>query len=319
MKLKEIYETALKMGIKADPRGKKGIEKLLARNKEQYKDLKPDEKELFDQDKLSNPYADSRILVGDPEMEVTGILTGIDLEVQEILLADRLNQKGKKINLLLAHHPEGKALATLSDVMAMQADVWANQGVPVNVGDVLISKRMRDVFRALQPVNHNRAIDAARLLGFAFMCVHTPADNLVTSYLQKLINEKEPYLVKDIMKILKEIPEYKQATQIGNAPMILVGDGEKRVGKVLVDMTGGTEGPAEALEKLSQAGVGTLVGMHLKDELRKKAEDNQLNVVLGGHIASDAIGLNHFLDKIEEKGVEIIPCSGLYRVRRSQR
>jgi len=156
-------------------------------------------------------------------------------------------------------------------------------------------------------------------LGFAFMCVHTPADNLVTSYLQKLINEKEPYLVKDIMKILKEIPEYKQATQIGNAPMILVGDGEKRVGKVLVDMTGGTEGPAEALEKLSQAGVGTLVGMHLKDELRKKAEDNQLNVVLGGHIASDAIGLNHFLDKIEEKGVEIIPCSGLYRVRRSQR
>jgi len=319
MKLKEIYETALKMGIKADPRGKKGIEKLLARNKEQYKDLKPDEKELFDQDKLTNPYADSRILVGDPEMEVTGILTGIDLEVQEILLADRLNQKGKKINLLLAHHPEGKALATLSDVMAMQADVWANQGVPVNVGDVLISKRMRDVFRALQPVNHNRAIDAARLLGFAFMCVHTPADNLVTSYLQKLINEKEPYLVKDIMKILKEIPEYKQATQIGNAPMILVGDGEKRVGKVLVDMTGGTEGPAEALEKLSQAGVGTLVGMHLKDELRKKAEDNQLNVVLGGHIASDAIGLNHFLDKIEEKGVEIIPCSGLYRVRRSQR
>ena len=317
MKLKEIYETALKMGIKADPRGKKGIEKLLARNKEQYKDLKPDEKELFDQDKLSNPYADSRILVGDPEMEVSGILTGIDLEVQEILLADRLNQKGKKINLLLAHHPEGKALATLSDVMAMQADVWANQGVPVNVGDVLISKRMRDVFRALQPVNHNRAIDAARLLGFAFMCVHTPADNLVTSYLQKLINEKEPYLVKDIMKILKEIPEYKQATQIGNAPMILVGDGEKRVGKVLVDMTGGTEGPAEALEKLSQAGVGTLVGMHLKDELRKKAEDNQLNVVLGGHIASDAIGLNHFLDKIEEKGVEIIPCSGLYRVRRS--
>ena len=317
MKLKEIYETALKMGIKADPRGKKGIEKLLARNKEQYKDLKPDEKELFDQDKLSNPYADSRILVGDPEMEVTGILTGIDLEVQEILLADRLNQKGKKINLLLAHHPEGKALATLSDVMAMQADVWANQGVPVNVGDVLISKRMRDVFRALQPVNHNRAIDAARLLGFAFMCVHTPADNLVTSYLQKLINEKEPYLIKDIMKILKEIPEYKQATQIGNAPMILVGDGEKRVGKVLVDMTGGTEGPAEALEKLSQAGVGTLVGMHLKDELRKKAEDNQLNVVLGGHIASDAIGLNHFLDKIEEKGVEIIPCSGLYRVRRS--
>ena len=317
MKLKEIYETALKMGIKADPRGKKGIEKLLARNKEQYKDLKPDEKELFDQDKLSNPYADSRILVGDPEMEVTGILTGIDLEVQEILLADRLNQKGKKINLLVAHHPEGKALATLSDVMAMQADVWANQGVPVNVGDVLISKRMRDVFRALQPVNHNRAIDAARLLGFAFMCVHTPADNLVTSYLQKLINEKEPYLIKDIMKILKEIPEYKQATQIGNAPMILVGDGEKRVGKVLVDMTGGTEGPAEALEKLSQAGVGTLVGMHLKDELRKKAEDNQLNVVLGGHIASDAIGLNHFLDKIEEKGVEIIPCSGLYRVRRS--
>ena len=33
MKLKDLYALAVKMGIEADPRGKAGVEKLLARRK----------------------------------------------------------------------------------------------------------------------------------------------------------------------------------------------------------------------------------------------------------------------------------------------
>lgn len=33
-------------------------------------------------------------------------------------------------------------------------------------------------------------------------------------------------------------------------------------------------------------------------------------------IAFDSLGMNLFLDKIEEKGIKIVPCSGLIRVRR---
>ncbi|MDP3014712.1 MAG: hypothetical protein Q8M92_10745, partial [Candidatus Subteraquimicrobiales bacterium] len=283
MRLKEIYELAIKMGVEADPRGEKEVKKALSRVKESYKKMKEEDKEFFDLEKLTNPYSDTRILYGETETEIRVILVGIDMEAQEIILADRLREKGEKVDLVLAHHPEGKSLANLPDVMAMQADLWGKQGVPVNIGDVLIDKRMKEVFRSLMPVNHQRAVDVARLLDIAFMNVHTPTDNLVTSYLQKLLDEKKPYTVGDVIAELKKIPEYKEAAKNGVGPTILVGDGSKRAGRIVVNMTGGTEGPEEVLEKLATAGVGTLVEMHMSDKLKEKAEANHINVIIAGH------------------------------------
>ncbi len=316
MKLGDIYSLAIELGIKNDPRGSEEIERVLAEAKKAHDKLEEKEKELFDVESLRNPFSDTRILVGDPEDEITGVLTGIDLEVQEVLLADRLRSAGEPVNMLLTHHPEGKALAALSDVMAMQADIWKKHGVPINIGDILIDARMKEVYRSLLPLNHNRSLDAARLLGLAFMSCHTPADNMVTSFVQTHLDEREPAKLKDVVDALLEIPEYRLAAMDKAGPMILVGDGSKRAGKVVVDMTGGTEGPEEAIAKLAEAGVGTLVQMHLSDKLRKKAEESKINVVIAGHIASDSIGLNLFLDKLEERGVVVKPCSGLYRVRR---
>lgn len=316
MKLGEIYSLAIELGIKNDPRGSEEIDRVLAEAKKAYDKLDDKEKELFDVESLRNPFSDTRILVGNPEDEITGVLTGIDLEVQEVLLADRLRSAGEPVNMLLTHHPEGKALAALSDVMAMQADIWKKHGVPINIGDILIDARMKEVYRTLLPLNHNRSLDAARLLGLAFMSCHTPADNMVTNFVQTHLDEREPAKLKDVVDALLEIPEYRQAAIDKAGPMILVGDGSKRAGKIVVDMTGGTEGPEEAIAKLAEAGVGTLVQMHLSDKLRKKAEDSKINVVIAGHVASDSIGLNLFLDKLEEQGVVVKPCSGLYRVKR---
>lgn len=317
MKLKEIYDLAVAMGIKDDPRGKKGVEKVLSQTKEEFEKLSEDDKKFFDEEKLKNPYSDTRILCGGPNSKVTGVLAGIDMEVEEVLLADRLRQKGRNIDLLLAHHPEGKALAALSEVMVMQADIWAKHGVPINIGDVLIDKRMKEVFRTLLPVNHQRAIDTARLLDFAFLSVHTPSDNLVTRYLQKQIDGKDFYTLQDLQKFLRSIPEYEAATLENAGPTILVGSPNKRAGKIIVEMTGGTEPPEESIKELAQAGVGTLVGMHMSNKLRKKAEEHHLNVVIGGHTASDAIGMNLFLDEIEKKGIHITVCSGLKRISRN--
>jgi len=35
-------------------------------------------------------------------------------------------------------------------------------------------------------------------------------------------------------------------------------------------------------------------------------------------MAADSIGANLFLDKLEKRGIEVIPCSGLIRVRRKK-
>ena len=63
-------------------------------------------------------------------------------------------------------------------------------------------------------------------------------------------------------------------------------------------MTGGTSGSKNIYEKLSQAGIGTIVGMHISEEHRKKAEENHVNVVIAGHISSDNLGLNLILDEL---------------------
>ena len=317
MQIKEIYRYVIEKGIEKDPRGAKVVRELLANEKKKYDELKAQEKEEFDLERLTNPYADTRILAGDPEKKVQRILTGVDIEVGEVLLADRLGQMGRPIDLLFAHHPEGKALAAMHDVMHLQEDILAAFGVPINVAESLMASRISEIKRVLMPINHNRAVDAAGLLGLPMLCAHTVADNQVTTYLQELINQEEPKTVGDLLKLLKAIPEYAQAQKINAGPEITLGSKEKRAGKVLVDMTGGTSGSEDAYEKLSQAGVGTIVGMHMSDKHRKQAEKHHMNVVIAGHIASDSLGMNLLLDGFEEQGIEIVCCSGLIRHKRA--
>src|SRR3989338_8420390 len=81
------------MGIDADPRGKKGVERHLARQKKILSELPKNKKQDFDRENLTNPYADSRILIGDKKAQVKKVMAGIDFETGEVVLAGRLNIK----------------------------------------------------------------------------------------------------------------------------------------------------------------------------------------------------------------------------------
>jgi len=317
LKLPEFYRFVIEEGISRDPRGVERVKLEIKRKEEEFGKMEEVKKREFDQETLRNPYSDTRIL-NDTKKEIKNILVGIDIETPELLLADRLKAQGKKIDLALAHHPEGRAYANFYEVMGMQADILNKYGVPINIAEDLLEKRIKDVSRKVMPVNHFRAVDAAGLLDISFICVHTPADNFVTTYLQGLIDEKKPDRVEDVIGLLKQIPEYEEATARGNGPKVIVGSEERRAGKIFVDMTGGTEGSEEALEKLSLSGVGTIVGMHMSEKHYQNAEKFHINVVIAGHMASDTLGFNLLLDRAIEKfgPLNIIPCSGFYRVNR---
>ncbi len=317
MKLGDIYRTAVEAGIEADGRSREEIDAHLAAAAKELDGMDADEKLFFDTERLTNPYDDTRICVGDPSLEVRGLITGIDMEVGEVLLADRLREKGAPIDLVLAHHPEGPGYANLHRVMYMQADLWAARGVGIGVADSLIEKRAEEVRRHIMPVNHYRAIDAARHLDFASMSCHTPADNSVNRFVQNLLDTESPRTLDDLVKLLHSVPEYADAAMKGYGPILIQGSGSKRAGSCLVDMTGGTEGPKEALDKLVASGVDTLVGMHYSEEHRKHAEKLHLNLVIAGHVSSDTLGMNLVLDRIESHGVEVICTSGMVRVQRS--
>jgi putative NIF3 family GTP cyclohydrolase 1 type 2 len=320
MKLGKLYKKVVEIGIQNDLRKKEEITKILKEEKEAYKKLKNEEAEFYDKDRLFNPFSDTRVLHGDLDTEVKKMIIGIDMEVGEILLTYLMNKDlDQKIDLIISHHPEGYALARLHEVMKLQADLLANYGITISVAEQLMEKRISEIERRLMPVNHNRAVDVARVLGIPMMCIHTPADNCVTNYLKKTLEKKKPYKLKDLMKILKDIPEYKKLTKLNVPPKIVNGSENNKCGKIFVDMTGGTEGSKDIFEKYATSGVSTLVCMHLSEDHLKNAKKANLNAVIAGHIASDNLGLNLLFDKLEkEEKLKFVGVSGFERFRRTK-
>lgn len=314
MKIQEIFDLAIQIGIDNDPRGRKKIEKILKKRNEEYKELPAKKKKDFDQEKLSNPYSDSGIHYIGQNRDIRTVLVGIDIGAEEILLAKELERQGKKIDLVIGHHPEGKALTNLHEVMDIQTEVLEQAGVPATIAEKVLEPRIAEVSRSIAPINHYKPVDAARLLDIPFLNIHTPADNSVWKVVSEFIAKKKPETVGEVIEVLKEIPEYREAVKLNAGPVIFAGSEKSRAGKIVVSgMTGGTGGSEKIFEKMSQYGIGTEIGMHLNEKNREEAAKHYINVVIAGHIASDSLGLNIVMDELEKRGIEVIACSGYLR------
>lgn len=325
MKTQEIFDLAIQVGIKNDPRGKTEVLRILKNNREEYGELPKKKQAEYDREKFVNPYSDSRFLTGDKGNKVKRILVGIDIDSAEVLLANELGkqdsptcpERSRGIDLIIAHHPEGSALADLYEVMDIQTAVLYRGGVPENIGEGVLKERLEQVWRKISSANHYKSVDAARILEIPMMNVHTPADNCVWKFVDDFISKKKPKTIGEIVDALKEIPEYKKATELHAGPCIFSGDEKSRAGKIVVTgMTGGTSGSEKIYERMSHYGIGTEIAMHIREEDRDEAIKHYINVVIAGHIASDSLGLNIIMDELEKKGIEIVPCSGYIRYSR---
>ncbi len=318
MKLKDIFSFIVAEGRAADPRSAQQIDDVLARRRKAFDETPADKREDLDREMLEHPYDDSRIVTGDPDRDVTHAMVGIDIDTSELLLIDRLNARGgDKVDLALAHHPSGPGFAQLYEVMDMQTDILNSVGIPVTVAEGLVADRKKEIGRRLHAANHYRAADAARLLDIPFICMHTPADNHAATFLQALFEVERPQTLGQILDLLLSVEEYRTASRRHVAPTILIGGPAQRAGKIFVDMTGGTEGPKEIVDHLVTAGVGTVVGMHLSEEHYKKFQGKHINVIVAGHIASDTLGMNLLLDKLEETSkMATSAFSGFHRFKR---
>lgn len=320
MTIKEIYDLAIKLGIEHDFRDKTEIDHLLKRRKERYDKLSKREKDLHDPENLTNPYSDTRILWPEDkkgqERQVKRVLVGIDIGPEEIIIARELG----KIDLVISHHPSGKALAGLDEVMHLQADVLAQYGVPIAIAQSVLKPRIEEVTRGLSPSNHNRTVDVARLLSIPYLCNHTPSDNMVAQYLKNEVTGRNPKYISDLMDILLDIPEYQEASKIKAGPKLFSGNLDHHCGKIaFTELTGGTEGSPEMYERLAQAGISTVVGMHLTERHTQGAKKAHVNAIVAGHMSSDSIGMNLFCDNLEKAGIEIISLGGFIRVSRNKK
>lgn len=250
--------------------------------------------------------ADSGIIL--EGKNVKKIMFGVDMEAAELLIAKELG-----VDLVITHHPKGgRPMVEFHNVMENQIKRMVTAGVPINKAQKALKERIEEVDRAHHVSNYDRAVSAAKVLGIPFMVIHSPADilaeNTVQDYLDNKLANKDATL-KDVLQTLNELPEYQKALA---KPVIRVGSEKDYAGKIFVTMAGGTSGGKNVTKAYFEAGIGTLICMHMPDDVIKAVREQNIgNVVVAGHMASDSVGINKLIAHFEEKGLEVIRMSGV--------
>ena len=114
MKISKAYRMAVQAGIDCDFRSKSVIEGILKKENEIYESLPANEKEYFDKERLWNPYGDTRLSYLPKDTEMKRIPWGIDIDTSEVLLADRLREKGEEVSAIVGHHVLGSSESSFS-------------------------------------------------------------------------------------------------------------------------------------------------------------------------------------------------------------
>lgn len=249
--------------------------------------------------------ADSGIIY--PGQNIKKVAFGVDMEAVEMLIAREL-----AVDLVITHHPVGGSpRLNLFKVMENQVSRMVQAGVPINKAQKALSDQKGKVERSLHVTNYDRAVTAAKLLKMPFMGIHTPADLLterkVQAHLESALGGDAT--LADVVNALGQLPEYKNAL---TKPEIRVGGPDDYAGKVFVVMAGGTNGGVNVARAYYEAGIGTLVCMHMPEDVIKAVREQNIgNVVVAGHMASDSIGINMIIQALEGRGLEFIRMSGV--------
>ena len=319
--VKKIFQTAIDMGIKSDPRWKKGVQAYMQEMREEYEGLPKNEQKYYNMEHLEHPYHDSTIYYGGEKKDIKKIIVWIDVEWPEFLLVHELNKTlDTQIDLIIGHHPEGWALLWIAKLQKWVAPFVAhNTGIPINISEKVELPRAQEVEQRFSPLNHNRALPFAKMLDIPYMGVHTPGDNCLHNYLEKLVekNKKTLHRLQDIIDLLMKEPEMIQARKNWSGPAIWNGEKNSRCGKIVITgMTWGTESSKDIYAEYEKAGVGTILEMHMSADHLKAAKEHNLNVIMTDHMASDSLGMNLILDEVEKMGVEVLDFSWFTRYSR---
>jgi len=239
--------------------------------------------------------------------DIKKVLMGVDMDTAELMLAQQLGY-----DCVVSHHPKNTN-ADMLDVLHDHYKKLEELGVPKNRSQKLLEERKNELSYGQHVSNSRRSESAAKLLKMPYISLHTPADvigeAIVQKFLDKKFKTKSDIKVQDVVEALEEIGEYKNSAR---KPVIRVGSKESYAGKVYVLMSGLTGPGPKILKEYFEAGVGTLVMMHIPEKDAKELKEQNIgNVIIAGHMSSDSLGLNKIAKEWAKKGVETTMMSGI--------
>ena len=235
------------------------------------------------------------------------VLMGVDMDTAELMLAEQLG-----FDCVVSHHPRNTNAAML-DVMHDHIKKLEALGVHKNKSQKLLEDRKDELSYNQHVANSRRSESAAKLLGMPFISLHTPADiigeAIVQKFLDKKFKDKPDTTVQEVVEALDEIDEYKNSER---KPVIRVGSKDSYAGKIYVLMSGLTGPGPKITKEYFEAGIGTLVVMHIPEKDVKEIKEQGIgNVIVAGHMSSDSLGLNKIAGEWAKKGVDTTMMSGI--------
>ncbi|MFW5911112.1 MAG: hypothetical protein ACOCSD_03180 [Halolamina sp.] len=250
--------------------------------------------------------ADSGVHVPGEELETA--LVGIDLESPEIQLAER-----EGYDLVLAHHPPGgDPRVNFAPVLNKQVEFMTAHGVPQERAEEAASGVISRMKHAGHSANYRHNPSIAEHLDIPYMNVHLAPDELGRRRFRDVADGlTDDATVGEFADALREIPEIDEA--ITDVELRL-GERNNDLGEVAIHHAAGTNGGSDVASAYFDHGVDTVLYIHVgagdTATLQEEYADSEKNLVVTGHIASDAIGMNEFVDALEAEGLDCDTVSG---------
>ncbi|MBA7480850.1 hypothetical protein ES707_16313 [subsurface metagenome] len=253
--------------------------------------------------------ADSQIFVRGNDIK--RILFGVDVDAAGILIAKQLN-----FNAVIAHHPPGNEaqIYGMPKVMLRHIDQMKSVGISEKNAKKALEVIRGKISRQRNVINYDRVTSVAKLLEIPFLNIHTPVDAITKKYfddyIDSFLSSNKSANVSDLIKSLNEIDEISKGL---TKPALRIGDDESPVGKFFVAISAGTSGGAAVAKAYFKAGINTLLYMHLGEGDYKKLKKERVkgNLIVTGHMPSDSIGINIYLNELEKRGIFVQRFSGV--------
>jgi hypothetical protein len=252
---------------------------------------------------MSEVPPDSMIYV--PGSGIRRVFCGIDMGVAELEAASRLG-----FDCVLAHHPQ-PAVLTFPRMVRRHAELMVAHGVPPEAAESAVAELEEALTLRYQAGNYDHAPSFARLLGLPYLNIHGPLDEIGRRRMQEaidsLVGPNDP--ASRVLEALLSLPEFARAP---TRPMLVTGGPDRPAGRVVVAHGAGTNGGYPVAKAYFEHGVETVVYLHCDyGNVVRLRSLGRGNLVLAGHIASDAAGIEPFLAELERRGLALTRVSGL--------
>lgn len=257
--------------------------------------------------KLTDVPGDSAIY--HPGHGIKKVMFGIDIKAPELKIAVDMG-----FDAAISHHPTGgQARLQFFEVLYRHLDQMTAAGVTEEVARTIVDE-LAEGHKAMAAMsNYDHDPSVARLLDLPYLNIHTPLDEIGRQRLQTAADGLPATgTVADLIShFYASFGEFRNAlTEIE----LRVGKPDNAIGKVVMSHGAGTNGGYTVAKTYFDHGVDTVIYIHCRPADSKKLIEefgDSKNLIVTGHIVSDSIGINPYIDRLREEGIDVTTLSGI--------